>query len=205
VIDKYAQSLLLLSSDEYVTDLEEQAQNFGGDLDSLCSLYNRLSGSQQVPTGMGGAVNKLIVSGGKQYIRSKQAEEIKKFVPRADTLIAVMTNNLLQFLKSTIIDDLIKNEEREIRQSYLSFLNQRQATIENEWDYLLLKKHFDLVKELRAKTVTATRQMRTAHAKLLTEIQEKRTLTETIREVQELYDDVKDIKTAIQSIKSSKS
>ena len=87
VIDKYAQSLLLLSSDKYVTDLESQAKNFGTDLDSLATAYNKIDGVKKVPTGIGGAVNGLIVLGGKQYIRSRQAKEIKKFVPLADSLI----------------------------------------------------------------------------------------------------------------------
>jgi len=205
VIDKYAQSLLLLSSDDYVTDLQEQAANFGGDLDSLTSRYNSLDGVKKVPTGIGGAIGKIIAFGGKQYIRSKQAEEIRKFVPQADTLVSVMTTNLLEFLQSTNIEELIRNEERGVSSNYLSFLRQRHAAIENERDYLALRTDLDLIKQLRSETVTATRHLRKAHLKLLEEVQTKKTLEESIQELQELYDDVKDIKSTIDSINYPKS
>jgi hypothetical protein len=204
VIDKYAQSLLLLSSDKFATDLESQAKNFGADLDSLAGLYNSIEGVKRVPTGIGGAINQLIVFGGKQYIRSKQATEIKKFVPQADTLISVMTSNLLEFLESTNIQDLIRNEEKGVAANYLSFLRQRHPTIENERDYLELKANIDAIKDLRDETVKATNHLRKAHKKLLLEIQEKKTLKETISELQELYEDIKGIKATIQTFQPSK-
>jgi hypothetical protein len=204
VIDKYAQSLLLLSSGENLAELQAQSKNFGTGLDSLVSAYNAISGVKQVPTGIGGAVNKLIAAGGKQYIRSRQAKEIKQFVPAADTLIGVMTTNLLEFLQSTNIDELITNEEKGIGNNYLSFLRQRHATVENERDYLALKSDLDAVKKLRQKTVTATRRLRKAHEKLLSIILEKKTLQDTVAELQEFYEDVKEIRATMQTINSSK-
>lgn len=47
-IDKYAQSLLLLSSDKYNTDLKEQSNNFGNDIDSLINQYNRINGINRI-------------------------------------------------------------------------------------------------------------------------------------------------------------
>jgi hypothetical protein len=209
VIDKYAQSLLLLSSDKYASDLETQANNFGADLDSLISTYNSIDREKQVPGGIGGAINKLILLGGKQYIRSRQAKEIKTFVPRADSLISIMTTNLLEFLESTNIQILIKNEEAGINSNYLSFLRQRRAgnqpvSIVNERDYLVLKSNIDEIKNLRRQTVVATKHLRRAHTKLLLEIQSKKTLTETITELQELYEDVREINATIDGIKYSK-
>ncbi|MEO5893742.1 MAG: hypothetical protein ABIQ31_26035 [Ferruginibacter sp.] len=204
VIDKYAQSLLLLSSDKHAADMEIQAKSFGGDLDSLTSLYNSIDGKKQLPTGIGGAIGRLVVFGGKQYIKSKQATEIKKFVPQADTLISVMTSNLLEFLESTTIEDLIKNEEKGITSNYLSFLRQRHATVENERDYIDLRNSLDAIKQLRDETIIATRHLRKAHKKLLLEIQAKKKLRETIAELQELYDNVKDINVTISTIKSYK-
>ncbi|MEP7144017.1 MAG: hypothetical protein ABI707_14140 [Ferruginibacter sp.] len=204
IIDKYAQSLMLLSSEKYVSDLKTQANNFGVDLDSLIKGYNSIEGVKQVPAGIGGAINKLIVLGGKQYVRSKQAKEIKKFVPAADSLISVMTTNLLEFLQSKNIQFLVKNEEEEVNSNYLSFLRQRQPGIENERDYLDLKSNIDAIKQLRDQTVAATKHLRRAHKKLLLAIQRRKTLKETIPELQDLYEDVKEINTTIEVIKSSK-
>jgi len=204
VIDKYAQSLLLLSSGKYVEDLTLQAKTFGADLDSLAEAYNSISGVTKVPSGIGGAIRSLVVLGGKQYIKSKQAKEIRKFVPAADTLIAVMTTNLLEFLESTNIADLIDNEEKGIKSNYMSFLRQRKASIENERDYLELKSNLSSIKAMRHKTVLATRHLRRAHKKLVVVIDQKKDLTETIAELQDLYEDVKELRTITDIFNSSK-
>ncbi len=53
IIDKYAQSLLLLSSDKHATDMQAQAANFGVSLDSLINKYNTLEGAAKVTPGVG--------------------------------------------------------------------------------------------------------------------------------------------------------
>jgi hypothetical protein len=148
IIDKYAQSLAILSSDKYEIKLEKQAKNFGMDIDSLVKKYNNVDKTKNLPTGIGAAVSKLIILGGQQYLRAKQAKEIKKFVPQADTLISVMTSNLIVFLKSENINELIMAEERGINENYLSFIRHTQKTsIENEFAYLELKNSIDGVKK----------------------------------------------------------
>lgn len=204
IIDKYAQSLLLLSSDKHVVDLEFQAKNFGGDLDSLITIYNSLDENSHLPVGLGGAVNQLIVFGGKQYIRSKQATKIKKFLPEADRLIEVMTTNLLAYLQSTTIQELIENEEEGINSNYLSFLRQRKPTIENERDYLVLKNNLDAIKNLQKQTISATNNLRLAHKKLVIEIQRKKKLKEVIKELQVLSGEIKELKKTMNAIKTFK-
>lgn len=194
VIDKYAQSLLLLSSDKHASNLKEQATNFGVSLDSLVTLYNATERSRPVPAGIGAAVSQVVAFGGKQYIKAKQGKEIKKFVTQANTLVDIMTDNLLEFLESTNIDGLIRHEEREIRSNYLSFLRQRPATVENERDYLKLKTNLDAIKKLRSRTVIATRDLRATHAELRKALQKKKTIRETIGQLQALCEEVKELK-----------
>ncbi|MEJ7769632.1 MAG: hypothetical protein WKF89_17570 [Chitinophagaceae bacterium] len=219
VIDKYAQSLLLLSSDKFEKDLDIQALHFGEDLDSLTVRYNSITNVQKVPVAIGAAISQLVAFGGRQYIRARQAKEIKKFVPQADTLIAVMSNNLLDFLLSSNIQELIKNEEKGVNNNYLSYLRHvktvsslvsggdtsllafnTKSTIENDNEYMDLKTQLDGVKKLRQLTIDATRRLRKAHTKLLDAIARKRNLKTTIWEVQQLYDGIKEIKSAIELI-----
>ncbi len=205
IIDKYSQSLLLLSSDKYVNDIEKQAKNFGVGIDSLIKLNNSIDGSKKLPSDIGGAVSQLIILGGKQYVKNKQAKEIKKFVSLADTLISVMTSNLLEYLTSTKINNLILIEERGITRNYLSFLQQNiNSSIESDKDYLELKNSIDGVKKLQQKTITATKNLRTAHKKLLNEINETKDLKQTIKELQDLYEEIKDLKETVQKIETNK-
>ena len=204
IIDKYAQALLLLSSGKHAANLEEQAAHFGVSLDSLISKYNSLQGTQKVRNGIGGLIGSLIMAGGKQLIRAKQAKEIQRFVPAADEMIGVMTQNLLNFLQSGSINDLINNEEKGIQNNYKSFLRNRVPGIQHEWDYLGLLSQLDRVKALRAQTIDATTSLREAHSELLTLVKEKKTLSEAIAQLQSFYENVKEVRSTIHALDTAK-
>lgn len=222
IIDKYAQSLLLLSSDKHVASLDEQSKTFGTGLDSLTSKYNATAHSVHVPAGLGGAVAQLIASGGKQYIRIRQATELKKFVQQADTLVGVMTTNLLQFLLSSNIKELIAIEEKGVRNNYLSYLRQvktvystvsgdsaiiqsnTRPAIANDNDYLQLKTAVENIKKLQQQTVLVTKAMRKAHTKLLETVRQKRTLSSALDEVMALQEEVKKVKLTVSKIERAK-
>ncbi|MEP6748348.1 MAG: hypothetical protein ABJB86_11525 [Bacteroidota bacterium] len=204
IIDKYAQALLLISSDKHAADLDSQTVNFGTGLDNLITTYNTMPDVKPVQSGLGGVVGSIVLAGGKQLIRTKQAKAIQEFVPKADTLISVMTSNLLEFLTSTNIDLLIKNEERNIQRNYKSFLSQRKATIQNERDYLGFKADIDNIKILRDQTIEATKNLRKAHLKLVNEIKEKKDLKEVIAELQTLYEDISNVKSTISALNTVK-
>jgi hypothetical protein len=201
IIDKYAQSLALLSSDKYEKDLAEKAKAFGVNIDTLISLNNSIDGTTKVPVGIGDAVGQLIVMGGKQFTRVRQAKEIKKFVAMADTLIEAMTNNILDYLESKNINELILNEEKEITRNYLSYLQQTpRATIQDELGYMELKAEVDEVRELQEQSIKATKKLRKAHAKLLENIREKKKLKNIIVELQDLYEDISSLKTTVEKL-----
>lgn len=202
IIDKYSQSLVLLSSDQYEKDLKKQAKKFGVDIDSLIAWNNTIKDAPKVPSGIGSAVNELIILGGKQYVRTRQTKEIKKFVSLADPLIETMTSNLLEYLQSKTIDELIAGEEREITRNYLSFLEHtpKEATIENDRIYLHLKNDIDGIKQLQKQTIAATKDLRTAHKKLLQEIEKKKELKQAIQELQKLVEEMNGLNKTIQKI-----
>jgi hypothetical protein len=198
IIDKYAQSLALLSSDEIQTNIDKESKSFGVSLDSLVGTYNKIDKSKNLPTNIGSGVSQLIALGGKQYVKNKQAKEIREFVLKADTLVSTMTTNLLIFLKSENIDQLIRAEEWGIHENYLIFLYKvGKPSIENEYIYLDLKAKIDEVKTLRTETIKATEQIRSAHKELLLCIQRKKDLKEILKSVQSLSEQIKDIKKTI--------
>lgn len=184
--------------------MQAQAANFGVSLDSLINKYNTLQGATKVKPGIGGLIGSLIMAGGSQFIRAKQAKEIQRFVPEADEMIGVMTRNLLEFLESGKIAALIANEEKGIQSNYRSFLRQRKPGIQNEWDYLELLAHLDRIKSLRDQTIAATSSLRQAHTELLAAIKEKKTLTEAVAGIQSLYEEVNEIRATIHELHTVK-
>jgi len=204
IIDKYAQSLLLLSSDKFETDIEEQAKNFGVGLDSLITLNNSIQGARAIPAGIGEAAGKLIALGGKQYVRSRQSKEIKKYVAAADTLIAIMTMNLLEHLGSKHLEELIANEEKGLKADFKTFLGHSKSTPEHGLAYVRLQLRLKNVRALQKQTMQATKDLRLAHKKLKQEIEKKKKIKEAVKEIQTLYEEVKEIKETIRSIETNK-
>lgn len=205
ILDRYAQSLLLLSSDKYQKDLVPQAKSFGVSLDSLVALNNRIDGSVTLPVGLGGAVGKLVLLGGKQYSTIKQAREVVRFMAKADTIVATMTSHLERQLRSDEMNDLIAAEERALRSSYLSYLRQAaHVSIDNDRDYLALKASIDGVKQLQARIVAAACDYRAAHKRVLAELRKRKPLKVVAKELQVLVEDMNDLRVTIQKLDFSK-
>ena len=223
IIDKYAQSLLLLSSDKYANNLGTQAQAFGENIDSLVTIYNAMGDAQKVPAGLGSGIGQFITAGGRMYVRSRQAREVKKFVILADTLISVMTANLIEFLQSANLNVLIENESGDLSRNYLSYLRSRttltevrgrsdssrmvadtKSTVGNDLDYLDIRASIDAVRELRDETIDATKKLRVAHRKLKETVTAKRKLTTTIVEIQDLYAEIRKMKFIIALLETKK-
>jgi len=211
IIDQYAQSLILLTSDQYSADIKAQALVMGPMLDSLIAVYNTFDKNSKIQVGIGAAVSQLIILGGKQYIRHKQATEVKKFVTQADPLIEVMTKNLLEFLDgkhvvkgndSTSLKSLIDYEYEAVPRDYQSFLSQNKASIENEKEYLKIKNDLDQVRNLQIQTIAATKQLRDTHKQLSEILKKRKKLKERFTELQELYQDVNQLKSTVVKLKS---
>lgn len=201
IIDKYAQSLALLSSDKITSNLKEQASKFGIGIDSLVTLYNKVE-NKNLPSNIGEALGKIITTIGKQYVKYKQAKEIKKFVKKADIIIDTMTDNLIDFLDSESIHDIIKTEERLLNIDYSAYLNLNSKVDKNNLEeYLTLKNNLEMTKKLRDQVSKSTCNLRLAHKKLCKIIKEKQNLKFAIKEFQSLYTELKEIKNTISQIK----
>jgi len=216
VLDKYAQSLLLLSTLNSDA-LEKQAKNFGIEIDSLIVLYNTIDNVRKIPTGIGGAVSQVIAAGGKKYLRSQQAKDLKKFIPKGDVLVAGMTTELIDYLDKKIyvkslndslgLKDLIASQRKSLEQDYGSYLSSvyfrnQNPPLECDREYLALLSRLDNVETLRTQTIAAAKKLRKAHAAIFNEIQSKRTLKSTVKEIQALYEDVKNIRSTLAKIKN---
>ncbi|MBO0949200.1 hypothetical protein [Fibrella forsythiae] len=206
IIDKYAQSLQLLTSDRYTSDVSDQVKSLSIGLDSLSSLYNsKIRNTPPLPTGIGNVVSQLVARGGRQLIRARQAKELKLFVPRADALIDIMCKNLLEFLEQSRIQELLDNEANNLPRDFKLYLISRaqlksNSSIKDEQAYLNLRSRLDGVKLLKAQSIAAVHSLQEGHHKLVSIVMRKMTLTDNIKEVQIFYEDVKQVRATIQRI-----
>jgi hypothetical protein len=131
IVDNYGQSLVLLTSPTHSAQLDTASQSLGTNLDGLIAKYNSINTAHPLPTGIGGAISELITLGGEQYIRSRQADEVKAFVQKADPMIAELMDELTNHLQSPLNSpagqpatflDLLKSERDEVHQDYTFYL-----------------------------------------------------------------------------------
>lgn len=215
ILDTYAQSLLLLSTTNS-SDLEKQANNFGIELDSLIVLYNNVDNVRKIPTGIGGTASQVIATGGKKYLRAQQAKDLKKFISKGDVLVAGMISNLINYLDKKVyvktlsdslgLKDLIESQRKSLEEDYGSYLSSvyfrgQNPPVERDREYLALLRRLDNVETLRTQTISAAKKLREAHAKISKEILAKRTLKTTVKEIQALYEDIRNIRSTIKDIK----
>ena len=132
IIDAYGQSLVCLTSPEHSAQLDTASKSLGTNLDGLIGQYNSINSAHPLPTGIGGAVSELVTLGGEQFIRSRQAKEVKEFVQKADPMIIQLMDALSNHLKGPLkspngssftFPDLIANERKEVHQDYVFFLS----------------------------------------------------------------------------------
>lgn len=230
IIDQYAQGLVLLTSGKNSMALDTAAKSLGSNLDGLVVQYNKIEPAAPLKTGLGSAIAALIQLGGDAYIRTQQANEVRKIVPEADVVIGTMTANLLGFLDPAGGDDgtslkgLIAAEKDRVKDSYKRFLNpyvdhiltggqhdqpaqwgnvehRRFATLADDQVCLQLLEDLDHVEILRQQCVTAVKSLRAAHLKVTQDVAQKQSLKDIAAEIQGYGDDLKNIVTTIKSIK----
>jgi hypothetical protein len=131
IIDAYGCGLVLLTSDSHTTKLDTAAAQAGTSIEGLVSKYNSYHPENTVPPGIAAAVSAVINLGGNAYIRRKEALEVKKIVPQADTLMGHMCEEILTFLqKPTVsknyagltLDSIIRHERSELLANYRIYL-----------------------------------------------------------------------------------
>jgi hypothetical protein len=226
IIDQYAQSLVALTSAKPVNQLDTASHNFGNNLDSLISKYNTLKPQSPLPTGIGNDLSALLMVGGDLYIRSKQAEAVRRVVPQGDVIIAKMCANLLAFLEpaDTLkgLHYMIAQEKRTLANNYKAYLglnrdeisigkdkeaysgylrHQRFVSLNDDELCLNLLQNLDNAELLRRQCVSAVKDLRQAHAQLLAALNEKRTLNNISGIIKNYVADVKSMNLTLTAIK----
>jgi hypothetical protein len=202
LIDKYAQSLMLLSSDKHSLKLKENALKLGISIDSLTKVYNHISPYNTLPNNIGSPIGKIIALGGEQYVKYKQTKELKKFISKGDLLVNSITENLIDFFNSSQIDILIQDQERKLRLNYLAFNNgEKEINLNNSTIYLELRNKIYQIKKLNQEVITYTRSIKKTHYKLKQVINKKQKLTTSIKELQKLQQELINLKKTIKELK----
>lgn len=200
ILSEYAGALVQLSSDSPVKSASENYLKFGVELETLIGKYNHISGATQLPAGIGTTLAQAMDMGPKYYLANRQYKELKKFVNQADTLLAVVCNEIVRFLSSEKLGKLIQSEETGIPESFRFFFTKRSPTIESEKEYVALRQRIEMLKMMQGQAVQATKNLRLVHKKLAAEFSRKFTFKEIAIELNNFYKDVDLLNASITAI-----
>lgn len=199
VLDTYAELLGALSADDYTEALDASATRLAQQLDRGIRTYNdRVRG----PAGreplklIGGTVAAVVRGGGGLFIRHRQAELLKEYVAAAHPVVEALTREVedlmvgegaspgvkprLATLRDRLGDDF-KTAAVRARRLPLFTITSTAETL----------RAIDSGERIAVAAAAASRRYREAHARLRTELAERRTITGLIEEIEALSIEIK--------------
>jgi hypothetical protein len=186
ILSTYSKILLTLSSDVYVDDLYNNVKELEYNLESLIKLNNTLT-SFDAPTGFINIGAKMGVISGRIYLNQKQSKEIKILLNSSDTLITNVSNNIISYLDSKNLNDIINNEDKMLSINYLSYIQQTNRTnITNDLEYIQLKSNVDNIKQLRKKLIICMVNLKDSHKIIVEELNKKNSIVDNLNQIKEL-------------------
>lgn len=190
VVSTYMRALKSLVHDNRHDNIGLQLRNIGRDLDSLIIHYNVLDFTRDLPTGILKLTGKTLSFVFESYVRTRQAEAVKAFISEGDTLMGVCMTSVIDVLQSRQMQELMENEVKGLEANYLSYLRQKSPSPDPVEDqrYLALLSQAEAMKKIRLQSINACRSVRRAHAKLFTELQQRRRFKDWYGQLQDAYD-----------------
>lgn len=201
ILDRYAEGLVLLSSDVQFQNRRKLLQGIGTDLDMLTGFYNHLDGIDHLPVGAGTVLSQTFEAGSRAYLANRQFKALRKYVSQADTLVSALCDAMVEFLSSEAMGLLIQNEETGVTESFRFYLAKRSPPpVESEKEYLALRKSIETVKSLQQQTIRAVKNLKLAHRKLAGVLMQKPALKETAIAMYDFYRDVDQLNSLIRKM-----
>ena len=197
ILDDYARGLTALSSEAPSKTQEVLFGRLGADLDELLAGYNLMNEGHKLPSGAGAVLTKSmnIVTG--TFLARRQMKALKVFVNQADTLVSALCDEMVKFLSSEGIGQLLDAEESGIQESFRFYFTKRiNPVIGSDKEYIALMKTVGELKNLRNLTIRTAGNLKSAHKILTVEINRKKSLAETVMYLNNFYKDMDELKIA---------
>jgi len=205
ILDDYTRGLVALSSDAPFKSQKVLYGRLGSDLDELIVQYNLMSNGHKLPSGAGTVLTMSMNVTTNTVLAHRQMKALKRFVNQADTLVSDLCTEMVKFLSSDGIGQLLDAEESGIRESFRFYYTKRSnPVIESDKEYIGLLKTVEELKNLRNLTIRAAGNLKSAHKMLVAEINQKKSLAETVFYLNNFYKDMDELNTAFRKIKNGK-
>lgn len=183
VLGSYANLLMIISSNNYVNDYDSNVKQLSDDIQYFTSLTNNFENSSKIIR-ISEKIGLLI---GKYYISYNQNKELTNIINTSDTLITILSNNMIEYLESESLKTIIENENNMVKRNYLSYLQQKPtASTINDFEYIQLKRNLDNINILRSSLITGMVNLKDAHNVLVKQMNSKNSNMDNINQIKDL-------------------
>lgn len=199
VLKSYAKLLQTLSSSEFNENLAKEAVVLGEEIDNGIQLLNKQD--KELNLDCFGTVAAAVVKGaGSIYIKHKQATALKKCVTGAEPDIKKITKSIVALCEN--MDKIIGLTKDDIMNTHKDLVIQGKLKNNPEEIEALIKllARADNIKKAAAACIQAAEKYSQAHTKLFTVIKERKSLKDGIKEIMDLYAEIKKIQALIEAI-----
>jgi hypothetical protein len=216
LIKDYAKLLLRLSSDQPADEFQENTQTLGRKLTGLIDQYDSIA-RKPIPSEIGGQIADILTAMGNRYIKNRQAKALKSIIPSADTIIRIMSSNLVEVLGNDFTDNhgqqhpglqqLIENDLENFIQDFNSNIilpNPSRLNYFSTRYYYDRLEEFEQLSQVRRRVIESSQALAAAHTALSGHIQKKENLRELIKQTQDLVAVVQECKKGLFFSSSSK-
>lgn len=202
VLKTYQRALKSLSHADRFNNTGREFRSLGRNLDSLIYRYNLLDLSDPLPLGIGKAVGKIVGYGAELYVRNVQTRAVRELVIVGDSLVAGVTNSIVEILSSDAVKELVENEVQGLDANYLSYLRKGGDGRDFSGDraYLALSSRTGNLAKLRSGTISAAKTLARAHNKIATEVVKRKKIKQLYPELEELNDELHALKLSVDKI-----
>ncbi len=202
ILGKYARGLTGLTARQTAKSRLKLSENLGSDLETLVGDFNGFQNKVQIPKGLGTLLAKLACDGTERLLAIREMQALRKYASQADTLVAVVCNEMVEFLSSQGVGQLIGQEETGVTESFRFYLTVRKiSTVDSDREYVALKKRVEDVKMLQLKTISAVRDLRKAHHKIVESLLKRRSAAEMSSDLHDFYLEAEELQCLVDKLK----
>lgn len=197
ILNTYAELLITLTSDQFTDSLEAGAKALGQSLDQAINRYNE--GVRQ-PKGasslglIGGTVAAVVRGGVGVGIRHRQARYLKAYVTAAQPVMGGLTADV-QTLMTNEVRTAVNELESRLKADFKTAAGRRQTlALDTLVSVADAQEQIRRARELCRSAAAAAGKFSTAHAKLVQDISNRKTLESHLAEIEALADEIKQAK-----------
>jgi hypothetical protein len=194
VLNKYADLLVTLSSDEFTDSLDATSKSLGKSLDKAVKQYNESFRKPQQKSELGligGSVAAVIRGGGGIWIRHRQAKYLKEYVTAAQPVVMDLTAEVQVLMTNKVMTELSELEDR-FKEDFKTAAGRLQhLSLETLQTMADTQRKISSARDLCKSAASAAGKFAAAHSKLAENVSRRQNLKSRIEEIMALADEIK--------------